>query len=50
VLQDASVKAALDAQGLTPVGGSPADFQRQVDADMKRWGAIITKIGLKLDQ
>jgi len=50
VLQDASVKAVLDAQGLTPVGGSAADFRRQVDADMKRWGTIITKIGLKLDQ
>lgn len=50
VLQDASVKSALDAQGLTPVGGSAADFQRQVDADIRRWGAIITRIGLKLDQ
>lgn len=50
VLQDASVKSALDAQGLTPVGGSAANFQRQVDADIRRWGAIITRIGLKLDQ
>jgi tripartite-type tricarboxylate transporter receptor subunit TctC len=50
VLQDGSVKSALDAQGLTPVGGSAADFRRQVDADIKRWGAIITRIGLKLDQ
>jgi len=49
-LQDAAIKAALDAQGLTPVGGSAEDFRRQVDADMRRWGAIITKIGLKLDQ
>lgn len=50
VLQDGSVKSALDAQGLTPVGGSAADFRRQVDADVRRWGAIITRIGLKLDQ
>ncbi len=49
-LQEAAVKSALDAQGLTPVGGSAADFRRQVDADMKRWGAIIVKLGLKLDQ
>jgi tripartite-type tricarboxylate transporter receptor subunit TctC len=49
-LQDAAIKSALDAQGLTPVGGSAEDFRRQVDADMRRWGAIITKIGLKLDQ
>lgn len=49
-LRDDSVRAALAAQGLTPVGGSAAEFQRQVDVDTKRWGAIITRIGLKLDQ
>jgi tripartite-type tricarboxylate transporter receptor subunit TctC len=48
-LQDPALKAALDAQGLTPVGGSAADFRRTVEADMKRWGAIITRIGLKID-
>jgi hypothetical protein len=31
------------------VGGSAEDFRRVVDADVKRWGPIITKIGLKLD-
>ncbi len=49
VLKDSAVKAALDAQGLTVVGGSAADFQRVVDADIKRWGPIITRIGVKLD-
>jgi tripartite-type tricarboxylate transporter receptor subunit TctC len=48
-LQDAQVRAALDAQGLTVVGGSAADFRRMVDADSRRWGPIIEKIGLKLD-
>jgi tripartite-type tricarboxylate transporter receptor subunit TctC len=49
VLADPAVRAAMDAQGLTPVGGSAAEFQRTVAADMKRWGAIIGKIGIKLD-
>jgi tripartite-type tricarboxylate transporter receptor subunit TctC len=49
VLSDPAVKATLDAQGLTVVGGSAADFRRVVDADVKRWGPIITKIGVKLD-
>jgi tripartite-type tricarboxylate transporter receptor subunit TctC len=49
VLNDPAVKAALDAQGLTVVGGSAADFKRVVDADMQRWGPIITRIGVKLD-
>jgi tripartite-type tricarboxylate transporter receptor subunit TctC len=49
MLKDAAVKAALDAQGLTPVGGSAADFKRVLDAEAKRWGPIITRIGVKLD-
>jgi tripartite-type tricarboxylate transporter receptor subunit TctC len=49
VLKDGAVKSALDAQGLTVVGGSVADFRRVVDADVKRWGPIITRIGVKLD-
>ena len=49
VLQDAAVRQALDAQGLTVVGGSAADFKRVIDADVKRWGPVITRIGVKLD-
>jgi tripartite-type tricarboxylate transporter receptor subunit TctC len=49
VLADAAVKSLLDGQGLTVVGGSADDFRLVVDADVKRWGPIITKIGLKLD-
>jgi tripartite-type tricarboxylate transporter receptor subunit TctC len=49
-LQEDAVRSALDNQGLTPVGGSAADFARQVQTDRTRWGAIIEKIGLKLDQ
>ena len=49
MLKDPAVKAALDAQGLTVVGGSAADFKRMLDAEVKRWGPIITRIGVKLD-
>jgi tripartite-type tricarboxylate transporter receptor subunit TctC len=48
-LKDAAVKSALDAQGLTTVGGSAADFKRVIDADVKRWGPVIEKLGVKLD-
>ena len=48
-LKDAAVKAALDAQGLTVVGGSAADFKRVIDGDTKRWGPVITRLGIKLD-
>ena len=49
VLKDAAVKSALDAQGLTTVGGSAADFKRVIDAEVKRWGPVIDKLGVKLD-
>jgi tripartite-type tricarboxylate transporter receptor subunit TctC len=49
LLKDPQVKATLDAQGLTAVGGSAADFKRVIDADVKRWGPLINKLGVKLD-
>ena len=49
VLQDSTVRAAFDAQGLLIVGGSAADFKRVIDADVKRWGPVISRLGLKLD-
>ena len=49
VLQDAAVRQAMEAQGLTIVGGSAADFKRNIDADVKRWGPVITRLGVKLD-
>ncbi len=48
LLQDPGIRSALDAQGMTPVGGSVADFRRAVKGDMDRWGPIITRIGVKL--
>ena len=36
-------------KGLTVVGGSAADFKRVIDADVKRWGPVIDKLGVKLD-
>ena len=49
VLQDPAVRQALDAQGLTVVGGSAADFQRVIDAEVRRWGPVITRLAIKLD-
>ena len=49
VLAEPAVKAALDQQGLTPVGGSAAAFRAVVESDSARWGAVIRRLGLKLD-
>ena len=49
VLKDAAVKSALESQGLTVVGGTASDFKRVIDGDVKRWGPVIDKLGVKLD-
>jgi tripartite-type tricarboxylate transporter receptor subunit TctC len=49
VLQEPAVRQALEAQGLTVAGGSVAEFRRMIDADVKRWGPLITRLGVKLD-
>ena len=49
VLNDAAVKSALESQGLTVVGGTAADFKRAIDGDVKRWGPVIERLGIKLD-
>jgi tripartite-type tricarboxylate transporter receptor subunit TctC len=49
VLADPAVKAALDQQGLTPVGGTATAFRQLVDAERQRWGGVIRRLGLKLD-
>ncbi len=43
------VKQALLRQGMTVVGGSPADFKRVIDGDMARWGPVIKRLGVTLD-
>jgi tripartite-type tricarboxylate transporter receptor subunit TctC len=42
------VRTLLDNAGLTAVGGKPEDFRRFIDADVKRWGPVITRLGVKL--
>ena len=49
-LRDPGVRTTFDAQGLTPVGGSAEDFKRLLEAEARRWGPIVQKAGIKLDQ
>jgi tripartite-type tricarboxylate transporter receptor subunit TctC len=49
VLKDEALQSAMAKSGLTVVGGSAADFKRVIDADVARWGPIITRLGVKLD-
>jgi tripartite-type tricarboxylate transporter receptor subunit TctC len=48
-LSDPALRAALALQGLTPVGGSSAEFVQLLAAERRRWGPVIERIGLKID-
>ena len=46
---DAALRDAMAKNGLTIVGGSAAEFRRFIDADVARWGPVITRLGVKLN-
>ena len=48
-LADPSVKERLVTAGMAPGGGTTAAFKTMLDADMKRWGGTIKRIGVQLD-
>jgi tripartite-type tricarboxylate transporter receptor subunit TctC len=46
-LQAHDVPKALVPQGIDLVGGSPEDFARYIDGEMKRWATVARAAGLK---
>lgn len=49
-LESQDVKEALAALGAEPVGGTPEDFKRLMDAETAKWGKLIESAGIeKLD-
>ena len=49
VLEVPEVKRILVDQGMDPAAGSPEEFGALIKADMEKWGAIGTRLGVKLD-
>jgi tripartite-type tricarboxylate transporter receptor subunit TctC len=43
------VKQRLVAAGMAPGGGTVASFKTMLDADMKKWGGTIKRLGVQLD-
>jgi tripartite-type tricarboxylate transporter receptor subunit TctC len=40
-LTDTQFKARLYVLGMAPVGGTPAEFRRQMEAELKRWAEVV---------
>jgi len=43
------VRARLEAMGTIPVGNSPAEFQKFIDAETAKWGKVIRESNVSLD-
>jgi tripartite-type tricarboxylate transporter receptor subunit TctC len=46
VLKLPDVQKQMEADGSTPVGGTPEDFRRFLDAEVKKWRGLIEKAGI----
>lgn len=49
MLQSPEVRKRLDTLGATPVGSTPKEFGAYVNAEMKRWEAVIKPLNISLD-
>ena len=46
-LRAKEVETALRAQGFEPIGGSPEEFGRIIDSEMKKWADVAVAAGLR---
>lgn len=49
VLAEPEVKNRLIAIGLVPLGGSPADLEKRMEADAANWGSVIRSANVKVE-
>ena len=41
------VQSLLRAQGVDPLGGTPAEFARYIDEELKKWAGVVAAAGIK---
>jgi len=49
VLSDPEMRERLLAVGYEPVGGPPEDFEKRIQQDLEKWGAVVKQAGLQID-
>ncbi len=49
-LRSPEANKALTEQGAEPGGNTPAEFGAFYRAEIRKWGAVITNAGIRLDQ
>jgi tripartite-type tricarboxylate transporter receptor subunit TctC len=48
-LADETLRKRLDAEGGQVVAGTPEDYAAMIDAEEKKWGALVKSLDLKMD-
>lgn len=46
-LKTDAVKKVLDTQGIDPLGSTPQEFSKFIEADIKKWEEVLTAAGLR---
>ena len=46
-VKSAEVLALLKTQGIDPLGGSPEEFARFIDDELKKWASVVNDAGIK---
>ena len=49
IIRKPEIQKRLTDMGLTPIDGSPVQFQKVIDEEKGKWGEVIRKSNLKLD-
>ncbi len=48
ILQEPEMKKNLEAQGMTPTGGTPAKFNERIRREYERWTKVVQERGIKV--
>ena len=48
-LNSPDIKGRIEADGSQPVGSSPEEFRRFMQADLDKWAKLVKESGAKLD-
>ena len=46
-LKSKEVLALMEAQGVDPLGGTPAEFAQFIDDELKKWDGVVKVAGIK---
>ena len=49
ILKSKAMEDLLAADGVTPAGGTPEQFQALIKSDIERWRKVVERAGIKVE-